>query len=494
MLKEIGTRLRSGALVIIVEEADELLARESAKHAAKQVQPVTVKSAADQDLLEVLENHKTGEGTLIVCDFLRVYGNNPVSVRMVRELALQQRSGDEPYSRLILLETPGVEVPESLKSDVEFVGFKIPTVKELKQELNEFTDQHDIKIGGNGEVRHEIAQSVAGLARHEAARLFARCLIEKNNTLDTIWLRKEKAARIAERLGGALTFVDTGALQVGGLDGLKKWLKPRRAALGSEKAKKFGLPEPKGVLLLGSPGTGKSLTAKVISYDWGLPLLRLDVGKIFGQFVGQSEAQIRQVIQAAEACAPCILWVDEIEKGFAGSSGGGDSGTSQRVFASFLTWLQEKTAPVFIVATANDVSALPPELLRKGRFDEIFFVDLPTKKERVEIVKIHLTRHGRNWKKFLYSEIADVMEGFSGAEIEQAIIDGLFTAFSQDREITSEDIIESARATIPISKTMETQIKALKSWAAGRARMASKVNAVVGVEKAKRPGKGALLQ
>ncbi len=493
MLKEIGSRLRSGALVIVVEEADELLALESAKHAAKQVQPVVVVSASDQDITNKLAAHKSGKGTLILCDFLRAYGGNAMAARLVREVALQQRKSDDDYSRLILIETPGVSIPDNIRSDIEFVSFKIPSPKELLQELKEFTEQHDIKIKGNGEVRHEIASAVAGLPRHEAARLFARCLIERKNTLDTVWLRKEKASRVAERLGGALTFVEPETSGVGGLDGLKKWLKARKQAFGSEKARKFGLPEPKGVLLLGISGTGKSLTSKTVAIEWGVPLLRLDVGKLFGSLVGQSESQTRQAIDAAEACSPCILWIDELEKGFSGSTSGGDSGTSQRVFGTLLTWLQEKTKPVFIVATANDVSQLPPELLRKGRFDEIFFIDLPTLEEREEIIAIHLKRRERNVKKFSVRKIAQASNGFSGAELEQAIIDGLFTAYNDDRDISTTDIIDAIEATTPLSKTMERKVEALRSWAKGRARVASKPNTVIG-DTPKRAGRGALLR
>lgn len=489
--KEIGVRLRAGALVILVEEADELLALESAKIAAKQVQPIRVLTAAAQEVLDELDKHKSGTGTLILCDFLRVYGNNPVAIRMLREIALQNRPGTEPYSRLILLETPGADIPASIKSDIEFITSKIPTPKELRAELDDFTKQHDIKLPGNGEVRYEIASAVAGLARHEAARLFARSLIERKG-LDAIWLRKEKAARVAERLGGALTFVEADTPDVGGLDGLKGWLKQRKNGFVSEKAQKYGLPEPKGVLLLGIPGTGKSLTAKTVAKGWGVPLLRLDLGKVFGSLVGQSESQMRQAIEAAEACSPCILWIDELEKGLSGSRGGGDSGTSQRVFGTLLTWLQEKEKPVFIVATANDVSSLPPELLRKGRFDEIFFIDLPTKDEREEIIKIHLTRHNRTPSKFSCSKIAEMAKEFSGAELEQAIIEGMFQAFSQDREVNTNDILEAIHQTTPLSKTMDSQVKALRSWAEGRARPAATREKVVITEGPKRVGRGAL--
>lgn len=468
---EISNRLRAGALVVLVEESDELLAVESAKIAAKAFQPVTTASAADQDVMDKIAAHKSGEGTLIVSDFLRSYGNNPVATRLVREIALQQREKGKPFSRLILVEVPGLDVPAALRSDIEYLIPKIPTVAELKSELSDFVRQHDAKIGGGKEVEHAVASAVAGLPRHEAARLFARCWVENKN-LDPVWLRTEKAARVSERLSGALTFVNTDVPPVGGMAGLKTYLSARRKAFGTEDAKKFGLPEPKGILLLGIPGTGKSLTPKTLGRDWGLPLIRFDIGKLFGSLVGQSESQTRQAIEAVEACAPCICWIDELEKGL--SSGGNDGGTSQRVLGTILTWLQDKTAPVYVVATANSVENLPPELLRKGRFDEIFFVDLPTQDERTEIAKIHVERHGRKITVLKPSEIAAQTTGFSGSEIEQVIIDGMFTAYDQDRDVTLADILHSVKNTVPLSKTMEHKVTGLREWAKGRAKPAAR--------------------
>lgn len=469
--KDISSRLRAGALVVLVEDADELIARKAAELAGKQFQPVVLSTAADPEVLTKIEAHRKGEGTLILSDVLRAHGQNPVVTRLIREIALQEPPDGKKPSRLILIEVPGVQVPEALRSDIEYIRPKVPTVKELKEELSAFAKAQDAKLP-DAETRHEVASSVAGLPRHEAFRLFCRSWAEKAE-LDVVWLRREKATRIAERLGGALTFVDTDCPDVGGADILKDWLKSRQNAFLSEAARKYGLPEPKGVLLLGAPGNGKSLTVKDIGKSWGLPLLRLDAGKLYGSLVGQSESQTRQAIEAAEACAPCILWIDEIEKGF-GNGGGLDGGTSQRVFGTLLTWLQEKTAAVFVAATANSIEALPPEMLRKGRFDEIFFVDLPNVTERFEIAKIHLLRRGRDPKKVNANQIAGVTEGFSGAEIEQAIIDALFTAYNDEgREVTTQDVLEAVKATVPLSKTMKDKIDGLRAWAKGRAKLAS---------------------
>ncbi|MBL8765434.1 MAG: AAA family ATPase, partial [Phycisphaerae bacterium] len=240
----------------------------------------------------------------------------------------------------------------------------------------------------------------------------------------------------------------------------------------TDRAKEFGIPAPKGILLLGVQGCGKSLVAKAIAATWNLPMLKLDVGRIFGSLVGQSEENIRKAIRTAESLAPCCLWADELEKGFAGvaGSGSGDSGTAKRVFATFLTWMQEKQKPVFLIATANDVSQLPPELLRKGRFDEIFFVDLPGAKEREEIFAIHLSKRKRDPKGYDLPALSAATKGFSGAEIEQVVIAGLFHAFDAGRELAMDDLLEESKTQVPLSRMMAEEIDELRTWASMRAR------------------------
>jgi SpoVK/Ycf46/Vps4 family AAA+-type ATPase len=264
---------------------------------------------------------------------------------------------------------------------------------------------------------------------------------------------------------------------VGGLSNLKDWLVKR--GRGFDKgAKDFGLTYPRGILLLGIPGTGKSLTAKAIGNEWHFPLLRLDMGKIFGGIVGESEKNIREALNIAEAIAPSILWIDEIEKGMSGisSSGNTDGGTTARVLGTFLTWMQEKTKPVFVVATANDISQLPPELLRKGRVDEIFFVDLPTEKEREEIIKIHLTKKNRKPEKFKIQELAKQSKGFSGAELEEVVKEALFQAYDEEKEITDGHISAAIDKTFPLSRTMHETIEKMRKWAESRAVLASDKN------------------
>ncbi|MEO1742626.1 MAG: AAA family ATPase, partial [Cyanobacteria bacterium J06629_9] len=244
----------------------------------------------------------------------------------------------------------------------------------------------------------------------------------------------------------------------------------------SEQARQYGLPHPRGLLLVGIQGTGKSLTAKAISHHWHLPLLRLDVGRLFAGLVGESESRTRQMIQLAEALAPCVLWIDEIDKAFAGADGRGDSGTTSRVFGTFITWLSEKTSPVFVVATANNIQALPPEMLRRGRFDEIFFVGLPSQAEREAIFSVHLSRlRPHNLQAYDLSRLAYETPDFSGAEIEQTIVEAMHIGFSQNRDFTTDDILEAASQLVPLARTAQDQIEALQNWAAsGKARLASR--------------------
>jgi SpoVK/Ycf46/Vps4 family AAA+-type ATPase len=255
---------------------------------------------------------------------------------------------------------------------------------------------------------------------------------------------------------------------------LKEWL-AKRALAFSERARRFGLPEPRGLLLLGVQGAGKSLIAKAVASQWQLPLLRLDLGRMFSQLVGSSEQNMRTALRLAESVAPCVLWLDELEKGLAGAASShlSDAGTTARVFGSFLTWMQEKTSPVFVIATSNDISILPPEALRKGRFDEIFFIDLPASDERREIFAIHLAKRGRDPLAFDLNTLARQSEGFSGAEIEQAVISGLYDAFEADRELDNDDLLCNLNNTVPLSHTFEAHIGALRNWARSHARSAS---------------------
>ena len=283
-----------------------------------------------------------------------------------------------------------------------------------------------------------------------------------------------------------LLHTDIKISDVGGLENLKSWLNKRNNSW-SESAKKYCLPAPKGVLITGVPGCGKSLTAKAMSAAWQLPLLKLDFGKIFSGIVGSSEENMRKAIKTAEAVAPSILWVDEIEKSLSGLNSNGDSGTSSRIFGTFLTWMQEKTAPVFVIATANNINSLPAELLRKGRFDEIFFVDLPTQREREEIFKLHLSKRLKDKdvaskieiNSDLYKQLAQMTEGFVGAEIEQVVISALYEAFFNKRPLEFSDLANTIKNVVPLSVTQKEQILAIRQWANIRAVAATKKDDMV---------------
>ena len=323
-------------------------------------------------------------------------------------------------------------------------------------------------------------ESALGLTVMEARLAFAKAIIQNRKlTEEEIPMIIAEKEQIIKKSGLLEYFHPKEYLtSVGGLDNLKEWIHKRGQAY-SDDARAFGLNIPRGVLLLGIPGCGKSLTAKAIANEWKFPLLRFDLGKVFGGIVGESERNIRYALDVAKTISPCVLWIDEIEKGLSGSQSSGrtDGGTSARVFGTFLTWMQEKKEPVFVVATANDISSLPPELLRKGRFDEIFFVDLPSAKERENIFNIHLSNKKRDAKKLglNMAELVKKTEGFSGAEIEEVVNEALFNAYAAGQsDLQQENLLECISATSPLSRTMAETIANLRKWAEQRARMASK--------------------
>ena len=390
---------------------------------------------------------------------------DPVVLRALKETAtiLRARQGPDAPKVTIALVSHDLTVPPEVEKIAAVIDYPLPARGDLLDLLvkvpDQFTSGVDLDL---------VVEALTGLTESEATNALSRSLVTRGK-LDPSLIREEKEQTI--RKSGILEVikVDRGMESVGGMKGLKSWLSRRRKAFSPE-AEAFGLKTPKGILTVGIAGTGKSLISKVTGHSWSMPVLKLDMGKIFGGLVGSSEANMRRMIAVAEACAPCILWVDEIEKGM--SSGGGDGGTSQRVLGSFLTWANDKTAPVFIVATANDVSRLPPELLRKGRFDETFFVDLPTNEERRQIFAIFLERYGQDLQAFDLAALADTAAKFSGAEIEAAVDSAMFAAFAGDGELTSDLILAEIKATTPLANTRQEDIKALQAWAKGRARAA----------------------
>ncbi len=393
-------------------------------------------------------------------------------IRKLRDIAQNLKSS---YKTLILV-SPFLNLPPELEKDVTVIDYKLPTLADLGLLLDriilDVKDNPNIRIEIDAAGREEILKAARGLTLAEAENVFAKALVTggklANDDVAAIYAEKKQIIRKS----GLLDYQDQDVRldHVGGLNNLKKWLKMRKLAF-SDKAKRFGLPAPRGVLLLGVQGCGKSLCAKAVSALWQLPLLRFDVGRLFSSLVGSSEENTRRAIRIAEGVAPCVLWVDEIDKAFGAMSGNAtDSGTSQRVLGTFLTWMAEKTAAVFVVATANNIHLLPPELLRKGRFDEIFFVDLPDEDERMDIFAIHLAMRGRKRARYNLPELSAGSRGFSGAEIEQAVISALHEAFYNKRDLTNSDILKSLAETVPLSKTMAEEIGSLREWCANRTR------------------------
>jgi SpoVK/Ycf46/Vps4 family AAA+-type ATPase len=397
------------------------------------------------------------------------YLKDPVVVRRLRDCHRAFKDSERPKNVLLL--SPLQKVPAELEAEVAVVDFALPDRLELGSLIRQFSGAY--QLDHDDETIDRFTEASLGLTYDEASYVLAKSLVRHRNfDIDTIL--SEKKAII--RKSGLLDFYESDHAfnDVGGLLVLKDWLEKRKGAF-TQRARDYGLPVPKGILLIGIPGCGKSLTAKAVGALWGMPLLRLDVGKVFSGLVGSSEENIRKVIQTAEAVAPAILWLDELEKGFSGvqSSGQSDAGTTARVFGSFITWLQEKTSPVFVIATANDVSMMPPELLRKGRFDEIFFVDMPSEAERRDIFRIHLERKKRNAEDFDLDHLARSARGFSGAEIEQAVVGGLYEAFFEGEEVDTDRVSVACKEVIPLSLTMKERIDDLRDWAEARARSAS---------------------
>jgi hypothetical protein len=372
--------------------------------------------------------------------------NNFAVIRKLKEIALHLKNS----LKTILLISPVLEIPAELEKEITVLNFPLPTRDDLNALLDRITQDikqfKQVKIDLDEGGRARLLQAALGLTLGEAENVFAKIIVKdqrlSGEDVNEVFAEKQQIIRKS----GLLEYYATqeSFANVGGLGVLKDWLQKRAVAF-TDEAREFGLPAPKGILMLGVQGCGKSLCAKAVSSLWQLPLLRFDMGRMFGSLVGSSEENVRRAITVAESIAPVILWVDEIDKAFAGAQGSGitDSGTTARVFGTFLTWLSEKTAPVFLVATANDISQLPPELMRKGRLDEIFFVDLPSLEEREEIFRIHLTKRGRDAGRFDVKSLAETSEDFSGADIEEAIISGLYDAFYARQDLTTQLVFDS---------------------------------------------------
>ncbi|MBV5260243.1 AAA family ATPase [Synechococcus moorigangaii CMS01] len=411
-------------------------------------------------------------GIFILRDFQRFLDDIAIA-RKLRNLARRLKA--EPKN--IVIVAPEVKIPADLAEVLTIVKFPLPTASEIRSEIERLLQ--GVGQTPDTQLLNELVRAAQGLSLERIRRVLTLSLANHGqieaDDVELILAEKRQSIRQTQILD---FYPATEQISdIGGLDQLKEWLL-RRGGAFSDKAREYGLPHPRGLLLVGIQGTGKSLTAKAIAHHWHLPLLRLDVGRLFAGLVGESESRTRQMIQLAEALAPCVLWIDEIDKAFAGADGNSDGGTTSRVFGTFITWLAEKQSPVFVVATANKIHTLPPEMLRKGRFDEIFFVGLPSQAEREAIFNVHLARlRPHNLKHYDVKRLAYETPDFSGAEIEQTLIEAMHLGFSQNRDFATDDILEAASQIIPLARTAKEQIEFLQHWAAsGKARLASRQN------------------
>jgi ATP-dependent 26S proteasome regulatory subunit len=408
---------------------------------------------------------------------------DPVHRRRLRDFAINIRTNE--YRANCLIISPSPQLPSELEKEVTIIDFPLPDRAEIQNYFatfaEDFSSQHPIKTDKDPHIIEKLVDASLGLTLMEIEGALARAVLENfsfsSEDVEKIFRQKQQIIRKS----GVLDYIDTGTLalsDIGGLDYLKEWLRMRAATL-SPRARTFGIEAPKGVLVTGIPGCGKSWSAKCIAASWHLPLVRLDMGRVYSSLVGSSEEHMREAIRTAEAIAPCILWIDEIEKGLP-STGAyvGDSGVSLRILGKFLTWMQEKTEAVFVFATANQIDQLPPELLRKGRFDEVFFVDLPTDEERRQIIEIHLRRARRDPGRFDMAELVRLSGSqhfgddvsLTGAEIAAWINEALILAFDRaEAELVIDDFRAVAERTVPLAQMRRDEIRSMREWASGHA-------------------------
>jgi len=403
--------------------------------------------------------------------------NAALLIRLLRDLVPELKGSP----RTLLWVQPVLQIPMELQKDVTVVDLPLPTEDEYRQVLDRMVEQvrstPTVTVDLDDDAIDAIVKACQGLTRSEAENALAKAIVARQglsgSDVKSILEEKEQIIRKSGILEYTAAVQDFGG--IGGLGSLKSWLRQRNEGF-SRKARDFGLPNPRGVMLVGVPGCGKSLCAKAVAAEWQKPLLKFDLGRVFAGLVGESEERMRKALGVAEGVAPCVLWIDELEKGLAGIGGSGDSGVATRVFGTLLTWMEEKTQPVFVVATANDISQLPPELLRKGRLDEIFFVDLPTLRNRAEILMIHLARRKRTPSDFDIAAVAHATDGFSGAELEEVVVYSVYEAYSAvERELKTEHLLKAAKEIIPLSRSRAREIEKLRLWAADNCRLAAEV-------------------
>ncbi len=416
------------------------------------------------------------EAAFVLKDFHR-HMDDPVVVRRLRDVG-QKFSANR---RTVIITAPSITIPAELGSLVEFLELPLPDKQRLRQIIDEMT----VRVGKTRTLKRTLdapgldamANNLRGLTEEEAERAASQAIVTRygitaETVTDVLQAKKEQL-----RHSGMLEFIDVSETlgSVGGLDNIKRWLAQRRGTW-EDAAREFGLEPPRGAIILGVQGCGKSMCARAIAGEWKLPLVKFDTAAIFDKYIGETEKRIQKVFRVAEGLAPCVFWIDELETIFAGSgpdSASVDAGVSSRILAAFLSWMQDRKAPVFVAATCNNVSALPPELIRKGRFDELFFVDLPNQSERKQIFAIHLKRRKRNPAEFDLDQVAAAAGGYSGAEIEAAVQTALYAAFSSKQTVSTQGLLDALKATVPLSVTRSEEIQELRAWASQRAVPAS---------------------
>jgi ATP-dependent 26S proteasome regulatory subunit len=412
-----------------------------------------------------------GDGIFLLKDFCRYCDNDRIS-RRLRDLA----DGFRTARRSIVLLGATVQLPPELEADAVAFQLGLPSVEELvggvKATLAELNRTQGIATSLDAAGVAQLAKNLAGLSEDDALRVLRQTVLSRRKADAGLLDDVLEAKRQAMHTDGLLETIkrDTSFADVAGLQSLREWIGKRKSALTPE-GQRFGLVPPKGVLITGVQGCGKSLAARAVAGEWGYELARLDAGALYDKFVGESEKRLKKALDVAQKISPVVLWIDEIEKAFAsaGSSGDADAGLSQRLLATLLTWMQDRESGVFLAATSNNITILPPEMLRKGRFDEIFFVDLPGVATRTALFALHIRKRGRDSAGFDLAKLAGASDGFSGAEIEQVIAAGLYTAFSQKQQLTTEILLAEIQATRPLSVTRAEEITAIRGWAKSRA-------------------------
>ncbi len=418
----------------------------------------------------------TTDAAFVLKDFHR-HVDDPIVIRRLRDVA-QQFGTDR---RTLVITAPAITFPPELEGLIEYIDLPLPDVKRLRQLVDQiFTrlaKKHNLKQKLDAAGATAVVENLRGLTEDETERAVSQAIIAHYGLVPEVAVDVLDAKKNLLRRSGMVEFIEASdtMASVGGLDNLKQWLQQRRGTW-EESARNFGLEPPRGVIILGVQGCGKSMCARAIAGEWQLPLLKFDTAAVYDKYIGETEKRVKKLFQVTEELAPAVLWIDELEKVFAGSgpdSASVDAGVSSRLLASFLTWMQDRKAPVFVAATCNNVNALPPELIRKGRFDELFFVDLPNQLERKAIFAIHLKRHKQDPAKFDLDKLAAAARSFSGAEIDAAVQTAMYSAYAAKNTLTTEGLIEALRSTVPLSTTRAEEIQALRDWAGQRAVPAS---------------------